>query len=115
MGICASCLGLNRGPRSDVSWHDPDVFPSGNCVICEADIFPPLKPSESSQLLVDPYQPHYGAINPNGGYLAPQPDPEDIKREREALERLCAKTSEYVQSAPSSLTLFMMAHTIPLQ
>ncbi|KAF2239747.1 hypothetical protein EV356DRAFT_528315 [Viridothelium virens] len=68
MGICLSCLGLHRRPSS------PD-------------------PSETSRLLYeDPYQPHYGAVNPHPN--VPQPDPEELRRERDALERLCAQTSD---------------------
>ncbi|KAL9087750.1 MAG: hypothetical protein Q9165_006517 [Trypethelium subeluteriae] len=52
------------------------------------------QPSETSRLLYeDPYQPHYGAVNPHPN--VPQPDPEELRRERDALERLCAQTSEY--------------------
>ncbi|KAI9691151.1 MAG: hypothetical protein M1822_008771 [Bathelium mastoideum] len=52
------------------------------------------QPSETSRLLYeDPYQPHYGA--PNHHPNIPQPDPEELRRERDALERLCAQTSEY--------------------
>ena len=50
------------------------------------------QPSETRLLYEDPYQPHYGTSNhhPN----VPQPDPEELRRERDALERLCAQTSE---------------------
>ncbi|KAI9666149.1 MAG: hypothetical protein M1821_004084 [Bathelium mastoideum] len=51
------------------------------------------QPSETSRLLYeDPYQPHYGA--PNHHPNIPQPDPEELRRERDALERLCAQTSD---------------------
>ncbi|KAI9712736.1 MAG: hypothetical protein M1820_001358 [Bogoriella megaspora] len=51
------------------------------------------QPSETSGLLYeDPYTPQYGATaqQPN----IPQPDPEELRREREALESLCTQTSE---------------------
>ncbi|KAI1908367.1 hypothetical protein LOZ61_005615 [Ophidiomyces ophidiicola] len=68
MGICASCLGVSR-PES----HD----------------------SESAQLLDDEaYQSgyNYGTSNtqPQG------PDPEDLKRERDALDTICQRASDSV-------------------
>jgi len=57
------------------------------------------QPSDTTQLLTDAYPPHYGATTANGGPHAggaPQLDPEEIRRQRDALERLCAQTSEYV-------------------
>ncbi|KAI6859992.1 hypothetical protein KC338_g1636 [Hortaea werneckii] len=65
MGICASCLGLNRHPSQDVDESDP---------------------------LLDDSQPvHYGGL---GGEDAAQPDDEDLSREREALEQITAEASE---------------------
>ncbi|KAF9698023.1 hypothetical protein EKO04_004462 [Ascochyta lentis] len=64
MGICSSCL----GGRSDDD------------------------PSDASQLLGDSYQPQYGTLDARPQH-APQPDPEEIRREREALEHICADTS----------------------
>jgi len=55
---------------------------------------PPLQRSDSSHLLGDAYQPHYGSINAPGAHSVPQPDPEEIRRQRDALERICAQTSE---------------------
>ncbi|KAF2870324.1 hypothetical protein BDV95DRAFT_608326 [Massariosphaeria phaeospora] len=69
MGICSSCLGLGRRP-SDV------------------------EPSDSSHLLGDPYQAHYGSISANGQHSSPRLDPEEIRRQRDALERICAQTSD---------------------
>ncbi|OCK76576.1 hypothetical protein K432DRAFT_445932 [Lepidopterella palustris CBS 459.81] len=69
MGVCASCLGLGRrASQSD--------------------------PSDSSHLLGDPYQPHYGGINAGGPHGGPQPAPEEIRRQRDALERICAQASD---------------------
>ncbi|KAF1350039.1 hypothetical protein BDV97DRAFT_181852 [Delphinella strobiligena] len=63
MGICASCLGRRR-----------------------------QEPSETEALLYeDASQPQYGAIGT--GTAAPGPDPEELRREREALELICAQTS----------------------
>lgn len=74
MGICSSCLGGRRPSESDQS--------------------------DTSHLLNDPYQPNYGT---NGGsHSAPQPDPEELRRQRETLERICAETSE--QLIPVSQT-----------
>ncbi|KZM20662.1 uncharacterized protein EKO05_0010622 [Ascochyta rabiei] len=64
MGICSSCL----GGRSDED------------------------PSDASQLLGDGYQPQYGTLDARPQH-APLPDPEEIRREREALEQICADTS----------------------
>ncbi|KAJ4349685.1 uncharacterized protein N0V89_008302 [Didymosphaeria variabile] len=69
MGICSSCLGLAR--RSSDAER-----------------------SDSSHLLGDPYQPHYGSINHPSAHSLPQPDPEEIRRQRDALERICAQTSD---------------------
>ncbi|KAF2657693.1 hypothetical protein K491DRAFT_314779 [Lophiostoma macrostomum CBS 122681] len=69
MGVCASCLGLGRRPSDS-------------------------ERSDSSHLLGDAYQPHYGSINTPGSHSGPQPDPEEIRRQRDALERICAQTSD---------------------
>ncbi|KAF2760442.1 hypothetical protein EJ05DRAFT_474315 [Pseudovirgaria hyperparasitica] len=69
MGICASCLGLNRHESTS-------------------------DPSDTSQLLNDHYQPGYGSINHNPQLNGHQPDPEEIRRQRDALERICAQTSD---------------------
>ncbi|EQL33655.1 hypothetical protein BDBG_02177 [Blastomyces gilchristii SLH14081] len=69
MGICASCLG--RGGRDS---HD----------------------SESSRLLDDDlYQSGYG-YGAVGSAHRQGPDPESLKREREALEAICQRTSDSV-------------------
>ncbi|KAF1952983.1 hypothetical protein CC80DRAFT_596135 [Byssothecium circinans] len=70
MGICSSCLGLGRRPSD-------------------------AENSDSSHLLGDPYQQQqYGSMNGPGSHNAPQPDPEEIRRQRDALERICAQTSD---------------------
>lgn len=66
MGICSSCLGARRASESDQS--------------------------DSSHLLGDAYQPNYGTAN--GGHNVPQPDAEELRRQRETLERICAETSD---------------------
>ncbi|KAK8195915.1 hypothetical protein M8818_007066 [Zalaria obscura] len=49
-------------------------------------------PSETEGLLYDDTrQPQYGATGQGGN--APQPDPEELRKEREGLERICAETS----------------------
>ncbi|KAL1297812.1 hypothetical protein AAFC00_006341 [Neodothiora populina] len=65
MGVCASCLGLNRRSSQE--------------------------PAETEGLLYEDSQPQYGAIG--SGSVAPGPDPEELRREREALEQICAQTS----------------------
>lgn len=70
MGVCASCLGLNRRESHD---------------------------AESSRLLDDDiYQSGYGYGALNHSNQINNPDPENIKREREALEAICQRTSESV-------------------
>lgn len=89
MGACASCLGLGRRPS------DSEVSTALAWLSCRLlTQSPPLQRSDSSHLLADPYQPHYGSINPPGSHSVPQPDPEEIRRQRDALERICAQTSE---------------------
>ncbi|KAH7397315.1 late endosomal/lysosomal adaptor and MAPK and MTOR activator-domain-containing protein [Pyrenochaeta sp. MPI-SDFR-AT-0127] len=66
MGICSSCLGGRRPSESEQS--------------------------DTSHLLGDQYQPNYGTAN--SAHNVPQPDPEELRRQRETLERICAETSE---------------------
>jgi hypothetical protein len=77
MGICSSCLGGRRTSESD---H-----------------------SDASHLLGDQYQPNYGTANST--HNAPQPDPEELRRQRENLERICAETNEQLipVSQPSAI------------
>ncbi|KAL2870318.1 LAMTOR1/MEH1 family protein [Aspergillus lucknowensis] len=70
MGICTSCLGAGRRHNSD---------------------------PESSRLLdEDIYQPGYGYGALNHSQQSNQPDPGYIRREREALEAICQRTSDSV-------------------
>ncbi|OJJ86180.1 LAMTOR1/MEH1 family protein [Aspergillus glaucus CBS 516.65] len=70
MGICASCLGQGRRDHNDY---------------------------ESTRLLDDDiYQSGYGYGALNHANQTNHPDPESIKREREALEAICQRTSESV-------------------
>ncbi|ODM17335.1 hypothetical protein SI65_07010 [Aspergillus cristatus] len=70
MGICASCLGQGRRDHNDY---------------------------ESTRLLDDDiYQSGYGYGALSHANQINQPDPESIKREREALEAICQRTSESV-------------------
>lgn len=55
-----------------------------------------LKPESSRLLEEDPYQAGYGYGALNHAQQASQPDPEYVRREREALESICQRTSEYV-------------------
>lgn len=55
------------------------------------------QPSDTHPLLNEPYPQHnYGAVGDNAR-SSPQVDPEEIRKQRDALERLCAATSEYAQ------------------
>ena len=87
MGICSSCLG-RRGSDSEVSG-----------TLCLNSAGPaqrrltPLQQSDTSQLLGDGYQPHYGTLHASSHH-PPQPDPEEIRREREELEQICTDTSK---------------------
>lgn len=70
MGACSSCLGQRRRDYNDF---------------------------ESSRLLDDDlYQSNYGYGALNHANQVQHPDPESIKREREALEAICQRTSESV-------------------
>ncbi|RJE25918.1 hypothetical protein PHISCL_01760 [Aspergillus sclerotialis] len=70
MGICASCLGLSRRDSND---------------------------SESSRLIDDDiYQAGYGYGALNHANQLNQPDPEYLRREREALESICQRASDSV-------------------
>ncbi|KAF1809745.1 hypothetical protein P152DRAFT_461133 [Eremomyces bilateralis CBS 781.70] len=64
MGICMSCLGRERSSTPT---------------------------SDTSQLLGEGYQHAYGAVASSN---LQQTDPEEIGRQRDALERLCAQTSD---------------------
>ncbi|EUC27754.1 hypothetical protein COCMIDRAFT_103272 [Bipolaris oryzae ATCC 44560] len=77
MGVCASCLGGQR--TSDIDQSD------------------------ASHLLGDQYQPNYGTASST--HNVPQPDPEELRRQRENLERICAETNEQLipVSQPSAL------------
>ncbi|KAL1801241.1 hypothetical protein ACET3X_001583 [Alternaria dauci] len=77
MGICSSCLGGRKTSEAD---H-----------------------SDTSHLLADPYQPNYGTASST--HNAIQPDPEELRRQRENLERICAETNEQLipVSQPSAL------------
>ncbi|KAF2718394.1 hypothetical protein K431DRAFT_287676 [Polychaeton citri CBS 116435] len=66
MGICASCLGRERHhPSPDVDEHDP--------------------------LLDDPVQANYGAFTEEE---EPEPDQEELRREREALDSISTYAQE---------------------
>ncbi|CRG84489.1 hypothetical protein PISL3812_01770 [Talaromyces islandicus] len=78
MGACQSCLGLGRREEHEEAEHarlmDDDLYPGGF---------------------------GYGSVNhPNQG----QADPEDLKREREALEAICQRASDSVVDIWSSHT-----------
>ena len=53
-----------------------------------------VKPESSRLLEEDPYQAGYGYGALNHAHQASQPDSEYVRREREALESICQRTSE---------------------
>ncbi|KAJ5317013.1 hypothetical protein PENANT_c030G10660 [Penicillium antarcticum] len=55
-----------------------------------------FKPESSRLLDDDPYQAGYGYGALNHAQQASQPDPEYVRREREALESICQRTSDSV-------------------
>ncbi|KAF2452838.1 hypothetical protein BDY21DRAFT_358138 [Lineolata rhizophorae] len=69
LSLFSSCLGLGRKPS------DSDA-------------------SDTTHLLGDPYQQQYGTTGGPAGPHINQPDPEEIKRQRDALERICAQTTD---------------------
>ncbi|KAL8951327.1 MAG: hypothetical protein Q9222_002692 [Ikaeria aurantiellina] len=68
MGICSSCLGLGRRDRQD--------------------------PETSRLLSDDPYRQTYGSRTQTPRRPATEPDSEDVRREREALENIAHGMSE---------------------
>ncbi|KAF7718285.1 Uncharacterized protein PECH_002887 [Penicillium ucsense] len=70
MGICASCLGGNRRDS--------------------------LEPESSRLLDEDPYQTSYNYGSLHAQQANQQPDPESVRREREALDAICQRTSDSV-------------------
>ncbi|MCJ1230170.1 hypothetical protein MMC12_006842 [Toensbergia leucococca] len=72
MGICASCLGLGR-QKQDAE-----------------------NPETSRLLYDDPYRSRYGSTVQNGMRPVVQPDPEFLRREREALEGIAHVMSDHV-------------------
>jgi hypothetical protein len=55
---------------------------------------PCFQPESSRLLDDDPYQAGYGYGALNHAQQANQPDPEYVRREREALDAICQRTSE---------------------
>jgi hypothetical protein len=92
MGVCMSCLGLSRQSSNDVChfcWHVSQL----------ADrVFPPLQPERSHLLNSDdPYNASgYGYGSASQGLVPPRHvlNPEDVKREQEALEGIMRWTTE---------------------
>jgi hypothetical protein len=59
-----------------------------------ANVSHSLQPESSRLLEEDPYQSGFGYGALNHAQQASQPDPEYVRREREALESICQRTSE---------------------
>ena len=90
MGICSSCLGFGRRQSQSEVRNSLKAAPKSHKHYANC----PSQPSDSSHLLPDSYQAHYGSLNADQRHN-PQVDPEEIRRQRDALERLCVQTSEY--------------------
>lgn len=94
MGACQSCLGLGRREDNTVRFI---CLGSASIPVC-LKINLITKQAENARLLEDEMYPGgygYGSVN-NANQQ--QADPEDLKREREALEAICQRASEYVHS-----------------
>ena len=90
MGACLSCLGLARRESSS----DVTIDPPHEAQVGDTSSSLDTQPSDTHPLLNEPYPPHnYGAVGDNIR-SSPQVDPEEIRKQRDALERLCATTSE---------------------
>jgi hypothetical protein len=111
MGVCASCLGGNRHESPEVSSDPRELITAVAIFIAHylgllrtkpdtcsrlqlANIHCPFQPESSRLLEEDPYQSGYGYGALNHAQQASQPDPEYVRREREALESICQRTSE---------------------
>lgn len=98
MGICSSCLGSGRGDTSDVSFLRCALRSrprTGGSIDETVTLIRTLNIQESSRLLDDEiYQPGYGYGALQNNNQANQPDPGNVRREREALEAICQRTSE---------------------
>ncbi|KAL4885649.1 late endosomal/lysosomal adaptor and MAPK and MTOR activator-domain-containing protein [Aspergillus karnatakaensis] len=95
MGICSSCLGVGRRENDNVSYA-PLFHPAAARSI-PALTLSPSQPESSRLLDDDIYQQpgyNYGALNNN--QQGNQPDPGYVRREREALEAICQRTSDSV-------------------
>ncbi|CAI7645147.1 unnamed protein product [Penicillium glandicola] len=111
MGICASCLGGNRHESPEVSPESGASFTvtmfSAHYLGLMRDAWDAyrrtqlsnisfIKPESTRLLDEDPYQAGYGYGALNHAHQASQPDSEYVRREREALESICQRTSDSV-------------------
>jgi hypothetical protein len=97
MGICSSCLGLNRDRdlSSEVSFLPKALESFANV---------PFHQDENSRLLFDdPHANHYGSFGEQGAGTI-QTDPQEFQRETEALQKVVAQTSKYAHSAEGRLS-----------
>jgi len=96
MGNCSSCLG-NRRRRDEfdeVRWrYRSKEIPRLTVSAQEED--------ESQHLFDDPNNLHYGSFDQQHMMMG-QEDPQEVQREIEALQRVVARTSEYVECQPSA-------------
>lgn len=100
MGICSSCLGNRRRDEYDeVRWLGLSLFAAPretNWKLTDAPHL--LQDDEAQHLFDDPNSLHYGSFDQQ--HMMGQEDPQEVQREIEALQRVVARTSEYVHPSP---------------
>ncbi|KAF9890190.1 hypothetical protein FE257_006102 [Aspergillus nanangensis] len=96
MGICASCLGVNRRDSPEVSDIPQPSFGASVAGKLSANGRSCLQPESSRLLEEDNYPAGYSYGSLNNTNEANPPDTEYVKREREALEAICQRASESV-------------------
>lgn len=93
MGSCSSCL------SSCLGWRNSQLevlYPDLAAGKLHTNLLPCSQHPETSRLLYDdPYRAQYGSHIQNMQRPVYQPDPEPVKREREALDGICHAMSEY--------------------
>jgi hypothetical protein len=90
MGVCSSCLGLNRyrDTSDDVSPHA--YISTGRFLLIALDI-----QEENSRLLFDDVHPNqYGSFGDQTAGII-QADPQEVQRETEALQKVVTNISKY--------------------
>lgn len=100
MGNCSSCVGRRRDSFDEVS-IPRSRRRRNNRAIRDREWTLTLslnQDDEAQHLFDDPNNMHYGSFDQQ--HMAGQEDPQEVQREIEALQRVVARTSEYI-SRPS--------------